>query len=296
MTWFRRIRLYLAGIWALAALASCYSIYLARGSPDWYQQQVATDEQRLAAANQSDQKLAELISYASDVAAAQRLRYRGNAAAATIAVGPKTITFSELQINEFLKKWDALLGGAMGERFGQYVSDGRLILLDKHLLIAGTLKNISVLSNTVLSVEFVPSIDGDGRLWPMLRRVYGGRLPLPEILLQSPKRQLVQGMEGEMQDWQRHALVFPDGLVNHEAMAVEWGNMLLAAVRGTSVNSILVLPSDMGGFGPAVAVRLVDLQVSDRTISFTIRPLTDSEVQSVRADISKPNPMAIAGK
>lgn len=284
MKWIKRLLLFSSGLWLFLALASVYSIYLAKGTPAWYVSKPLTDAQVMEAANQSDQKLADLLSYANDIAAAQRRAQLGNG---PTTIAPKTITLTELQANQFIRQWQGLLGASFKSRFTRYLSDCRLVLLDKHLVIAGTLRDAGYLTSTVASIEFAPRIDDQGRLWTTLEQVYTGRLPVPRVLTSRLENRFRATLQYDQARWQSRATLGSDGLANRAAVDVMWTRLFLAGMNGQPNDAIFLLPLELADPKHAVPVRMTDLTIADRLMTFTIRPLTPQELQAaILADAS----------
>jgi hypothetical protein len=282
MKWIKRFSLFLAGLWAFLALASLYSVYLVRGTPRWYVAPRLSQDQLLAAANESDQKLASLLSYANDIAAAGR---RKVLTGKETPIAPMTIAFNEVEANAFLIKWQGAFAGSLGSRIGRFWRDGRLVLLDKRLVIAGTIQDIAFLRNTIATAEFSPQLDGHGQLWPDLEHIYSGRLPLPLVLLGRPAAKLRQALEAGLPNWNRMARIGPDGLANRHVVDVVWARLILAALDDSSTDAVLLLPSNLADLNHAVPVRLMDLELSEQTLKLTFRPLTDNELSRLAAEI-----------
>jgi len=269
----RRVLLFSSAIWAFVAVAGVYSVYLSRGTPDWYRQQSLTVNQRQIDANESDQTFADFVSYINDLAAAQRRHARTGE---VMSIGPKSVTLTESQINAFIEKWEQTLIST-GVGLDRYLTGERVAFLEGRILLAATIRNESVLSNTIISAELGLSMDDQDRLAPSVIQYYGGRLPLPRILLASLERQLKAALERNIANWKADQHIWPDGLSDDNAAAAAWAGVLLAALDGEPTDATLLLPCNLGGLDRSVRVRLMDLHVADRQIHFTIRPLTDAE-------------------
>src|SRR5688572_15596670 len=106
--WTRRIGLTLVVLVAALGAFVLVSWSLVRGTPDWYEPQVLSESERAEAANRADQKVAETLSWAADVQAAE-VRRRLAATRAAVPAGPsvKTISFTEDELNAFFRKWSS---------------------------------------------------------------------------------------------------------------------------------------------------------------------------------------------
>jgi hypothetical protein len=279
--------LIVSGLWAFIAVASGYSVYLARGTPDWYAEAPPAESVRAAAANESDQKLAELLSYASDVAAAQRRRDLTGGGTPADIIGPKTITFSELQLNAFLAKWSVPLKG-VASQVSRYIANPKVVLLSGRLLIAGNLPSSGILSHTVESVEFDPSIEADGQFSLELSHVYCGRLPVALALINGPRHKLTSQLQTSIPQWESRAAVSPQGVANRYAFDAALGKTLLAGLKGYATDSIVFLPCDLTDFRRFVPVRLTQVSLADRSVTFAMRPLSDFELKELLKDYQSP--------
>jgi hypothetical protein len=275
MKWMRRLLLFFAGVWVFLALAALYSIHLARGTPAWYEPNQFSSEQNVAAANDSDQKLAELLSYANDIAAAQKRKALGRDA---ISIAPKTIQFSQLQINAFLDKWQGLFGSSLRARLGRFLTDCRIVLLDDRLVLAGTLHEMGYLNETVASIEFAPRLDDQGRLWLSIEQVFSGRLPIPSPLVAKPENRLRERLEEDVFRLQPKAAFDASGMANHAAVDLAGTKMILASLNDQPADAIFFIPCELTDPKHAAPVRLTNIQISDQAIILTIRPLSDEEL------------------
>ena len=283
----KRLLLVSSGVWAFLAVAGLYSVHLARGTPDWYQSaQLGQSPQSAgaaaAAADQSDQTIAACASYANDVAAAQRRRILGNQVAPIL---PRTITVSEQQINAFIEKWETAPEIA-DSGISRYLGDARVGLLDGQILLAGAVRQQGLLEGTLLSMDVGLSMDDQGRLRPNLIQMYAGRLPLPRAMLAPVESRLRQSLERDIAIWRSRQHFWTDGLANDDAAAAAWSNIFLAALDDKPADSTLLLPCDLGGLRRAVPLRLTQCAVTDGQITFSMRPLTQSELQSQSAEFA----------
>jgi hypothetical protein len=278
----KRILLFTSGVWAFVAVAGLYSVHLAHGTPDWYQGAVLSNARQLAAANQSDQTVAACASYANDIAAAQRRRTLGNQ---VDPIAPKTITLTSDQINAFIEKWESS-PDVSESGLTRYLSDARVGLADGQVLLAGTIRQQGLLSDTVLSMDVGVALDDDGRLRPNLVQMYAGRLPLPRTVLAPLESRLRSGLERDIARWQSQQHFWPDGLANNDAAAAAWSLIFLAALDDKPADPVLLLPCELGPLQRTVPIRLTQCTITDGQVSFTLRPLTAAELQSQAAEFA----------
>lgn len=290
----RRIALLVAGWWAVVACVSVYSVHLARSAPEWYAPQPISQAEQENLANQSTQTAADLFSYASDVAAAQRRSFLARQAGTPVsdeAIEPKTLTLNESQLNAFLSQWEGFMDGRVtGSRFGgrlrAYVSDARVALRPGRLVVAGLLRNLAVLSNTVVSVEFAPRLDERGYLWLGLSHVFSGRLPVPLAILDRPRLSIEQTLQNALPEWQIGAGVGADGLANRDAAAAVAAKLILAALMGRSVDAVVLIPCAVGDMRQTVPLRIAMVEIGDRHITVKLTPLAAGETRSLLQELS----------
>jgi hypothetical protein len=261
-----------SAIWAFVAVAGLDSVYLSRRTPEWYGRQNVNSEQRAAAANSSDQTIADLVSFANDLGAALRRHQRTGEA---VSIGPKTIILTDGQINAFLDKWERSLSEE-GIGLDQYLTGLRVEFLEGRVLIAGTIQNEGVISDTVVSAELGLLLDDGGQIRPSVIRFYDGRLPLPRVLLASPEKQLRERLQWNIENWRRQQHAWPDGLEDDNAAAALWASILVAALDGKTADSVLLLPCDFH----SVPVRVTALEIVPAQIRFTLAPMSESELRA----------------
>jgi len=281
--------MFVAGAWAFVALASLYSVYLERATPSWYTAAEPSEADQQNLANQSVQTAADLFSYASDVAAAQRRNYlaRQNEPSSTAEViPPKTFTLSEGEVNAFVGQWELSVGGGIENRISPYLSGSRVALLEGRLLVAATVRDMGLLSNSIASIEFTPKLDDSGMLRPVLAGIYSGRLPVPMVLLQKQRRGLILLLEDSLPEWQNESGVGPDGLANHRAAVAAVAKIALAALNDGPVDPIVLIPCAVGDLRRTVPLRITSLLIAEGELRATLSPLTQDQLGSLLRDIS----------
>lgn len=175
----------------------------------------------------------------------------------------------------------------MGGNVGRYLSDGRAVLLNGRLIIAGKLKDMGMMSNTVASIEFAPKVDEHGYIWPNLAHVYSGRLPVPLALLDKPRRRLSDAMEEALPTWQMGAGVGGDGLGNRDAAAVAAAKLILAALEDHGTDGVFLIPCAVGDLRQTVPLRITSILISDWRMTVTIAPLTNPQLKNLLRDLSE---------
>jgi hypothetical protein len=287
MTRSRRILWWVASLWATVAVCLLYSYRLARGTPEWYGPPVGTPEQRQMAANESDQKFASALSFAADVAAAQRRRYRHGPGNPADTMAPLTLSFDELGLSAFVDKWEAL-AGVRGNALSHFLSDPRLALRDNRLVIAARLNDLGILNGSVVSIQFRPTLDDQGRFWPGLSRVYDGRLPIPWVILNSPRARFRDSLARQLADAQAQAEITADGIANRNAAKCAWEKLALAALDSSCAEALILLPFDPTNSRDFVPLRLSRLDLSGGWVALTLSPLKDEELSTVLPAMKAP--------
>jgi hypothetical protein len=282
--WVRKFAIYMAGLWAITACVSLYSVYLARSTPDWYVTQRPSESDEGDLANQSVQTATDLFSYASDVGAAQRREFLAGSSGSSML--PRTFILNENQLNALLSRWESNVGANSAAKMGRYISDPRVALRKGSFIVAGLVHDMGMISNSVVSVELRPEIDEQGNLWPKLSHIYNGKLPVPLKLLERPRKNLQTAMEDALPEWQLAAGVGGDGLGNAKAATAAAAEILLAGLADKSANAVFLVPCAVGDMKKSVPLRITDLTISDRRLSITLAPLSSAELRTLLQKIS----------
>ena len=297
----KRILLLIAICMVLCLGVLIYSYNLARGIPVWYQPHRLSDAQEHAEENQANQDLMTLLSYASDVTAAQRRAYHhpNEAAAGQLPPDPKpkTFTVSEDEANAFFESLTEgspdqstapLLPVNAGRKLSKYLIDPRLAISGNRLIFAATVNRDGMLKGTVLSVALIPLLDDQGQLHLTIDGIYAGRLPIPQSMLGTLKDQIAQDLRDRIADVQEDADVYKDGTLNRPAAETATMQLFLNCLDDQTSPPFIYLPAELGSTQIAVPLKLTDVYTANDSLTFTLEPLTPQELDSIPSLVLPP--------
>lgn len=273
MKWIKRLLLTVVVLVILAGAAAVLAyVYGFRGTPEWLRQPVASEAEQAAAANRLDQKLLETLSVVREMDA-----YDPAAASAggddqrPSATQPATnlqVTLTEQELNAAFQKWDRLYGWT--ERYKEHVQDPSIVLHNGRIVLAGETQEV----NSVLSLHFDPKLNQDGELSLRLAQVLAGRLPLPQSFLDKYRASARARLEAALPTLQRRAEFRPDGSANSEAMSAAMAKLFLNVLADEPAEPVLFLPVRNER---SVPVRLTDVDIEDKSLTLTVKPLNAAE-------------------
>jgi hypothetical protein len=248
-----------------------------------------TEAERAVAAASAEQTLARIQNFAADSHGAAIRDHsasttRTGRSATTAPADAERFNFTEAQLNAVFEKWSGVQ--SWREKYEQYVTDPVLILRKGMIILAGTVKRGGV--DTVLSLQFEPTIDSEtGAMSVQLTRILAGRLPVPQETILSPVRtRATLAARTYLPQWQRRAAIDPTGWVNEPAVNTALTKDALKILDQRSIDPVLFVPVD--GSSRRVPVRIVDMQISDGSISVSVVPLTPQQRTALLARIREP--------
>lgn len=272
--WMRRILVVVLVALAGVAAFVTTSFFMLRAEPDWYHPPTWTPEQREAAAHRAEVKIGELQSRTGEAHAVELRAQNSRAGGAPTKRPPATsasaitVRFSDDELNAVFSKWSAINGWqASYERF---LSDPMILLRDRRLILAGKLKEF----DAVVSLHFEPRIDESGRLDLRLVRILGGKLPLPQAILDRYADRVTSSLRHRLGPWQRGAMIQPTGVANTDAVNAAMGLLILRTLRHEPTEPVVFLP---GVEGRKIPLRISDLQIEGRELMMTVEPMTAAE-------------------
>jgi hypothetical protein len=261
--------------------------FMLRGTPTWYRPDLMTPDQRKAAAARVEDKLIHMYNWVNAtrarrvlaVAAAKKAPPSTPSAAVDFLnhepAQPFQISFTEAELNAFFDKWaDAADRRAV---LAQYVQDPRLVLRDKQIILAGTLKDLGL----VVSMEFEPSIDDQSNLQMNLTRVVGGVLPLPDIIWARRRKQILNLLTQKLPTLQRKATIAPDGTASPAAAEAAMNKLLQATFTRQSADPAIFLPYDMSHPDRCVPVTVSAVSILNDTLTLTVQQMTAPQRQAL---------------
>lgn len=237
--------------------------WMAHGRPEWYQQRKLSAREAEAAAARAEQQLQTTLSWAQDRQA--ETNRPSQSEPATHPSQTLEISFTQDELNSFFQKWDSTFGWS--GRYGRYLSDPQVVLMDGRLILAGTMADTAA----VLSAEFQPRLE-EGKLYLPMTRVLAGRLPLPRPLWDRYRTRLESRLEVNLPQWQHGAEISRQG-ANLDAIAAAMTELLLDALNDRSAPAVLFLPYDMRSNPRSLPVSLTAVQIEDKTLTLTIEPM-----------------------
>lgn len=265
-TWVRRIVVTLTLALVAGAIAFAYML---RSAPTWYARPELTDAQRNEFARTAQNKLIDFREFAAS-ARADEARSATNPAAARTPAVPRTVKFSQEEINALVDRWSGL--NAWRAEYEKMVRDPAIIFRKDRVIIAGMVKDFGA----VVSLHFATNVTPDGQLSMKLDRVLGGNLPMPESMYATYRDKLVAKLRQKLPGWQDGAKLDPDGTANDDALAAALGRLFLASLRGENSDPYLFLPMKPLGEG-SIPMKVTKFDVADGEVELTIVPLTAAE-------------------
>jgi hypothetical protein len=295
MKWLKRLFRILACVLVVLAIGAGVAWYLARCKPSWYPGPEAhADLAALqAAAVRAENELKRTIDWAASQQAEERARLHAGreTPAAPAATRPATtqahrsltVTLTEQELNASFAKWGQTYG--WGEKFGQYITDPRIVVHDGRIIVAGTVEKMG----TLVSLHFEPKVDERGRLQFELARVLGGRLPLPESAFDGYRERIEKRLRAQLPALQRGARIAPDGSANDKAVGATMAKLLLRTLNRQPGEAVLFLPANQGS---QVPVKLTGIDINGKSVALTVELMTPEERAALMERIREPQETA----
>jgi hypothetical protein len=296
MKWLKRLFRIVACVAVVLAVGAGVAWYLARCKPSWYPgPEVAADPAaQQAAAVRAENELKRTIDWAASQQAEERARLhtaREAPGAAPAVTRPATtqarraltVTLTEQELNASFAKWGQTYG--WGEKFGQYITDPRVVLHEGRIIVAGTVEKMG----TLVSLHFEPKVDQRGRLQFELARVLGGRLPLPESAFDGYREKIEQRLRAQLPALQRGARIAPDGSANDKAVGATMAKLLIRILNRQPDEAVLFLPANQG---TQVPVKLTGVDIHGKSVALTVELMTPDERAALLDRIRAPQETA----
>jgi hypothetical protein len=284
MTLFKRLFYLLAFILLILLATSALGTYLYRGTPNWYRPRIATTEQTKDAANRADQKLLDLFSWAASAQAQQARTLHGITSTREPAVGPKTITFDEDEINSFISSWKTPGTSQLQQRIARYFTDGRVVFESDAIILAGQSPEL----HTLASAEFDPRIDADGNLHLDLAALRAGRLPVPLSAVSTHLRRLQSLLRQQLILQQPTVNIDPALTANRSALAAGWLRLLLSAMNNQPCDPVLLIPFDISNLRRGMPAKLTAIKVVEGEITLTVEPIPAADRKALIDRLKQP--------
>jgi hypothetical protein len=280
--WIKRVTLFVVGLALVLGAYAGWAYWQARGTPDWLRPMTATAEEQAAAANRLDQKILDALSAVREWDAADPSQSRPVAArgdrrpAATQPFTTLKVSFSEAELNASFRKWDKLYGWT--ERYRSYVREPSIVLHEGKIIVAGKSDEVG----SVVSIHFDPKISKDGNLDLELSDILAGRLSLPQWSVQKYRTSARNKLKEVLPGLQRKAEFRPDGSANSEAMSAAMAKLFLRVLDDQPGEPVVFLPV---GNQRSVPVRLTAVDIEDKELTLTVKPLNAKERLTVLEQI-----------
>jgi hypothetical protein len=283
MKWCKRACLVVALLLFGAILFSAGGLILLRGTPDFYRPMAGSVEERDAAAQRAQDKLATINNYAVE-AYGSAIRTNNGTEVPVDPPAPASIdvSFTERELNALFSNWSKL--NNWKQTYEQYLTDPVLIFRENRIILAGKAKVNEI--NAVVSVHFQPQLTEEGELDLHLVRVQGGRLPLPQAMLQKYVDHARQALQNRLPHWQRNARLDANGAANGYMIAAAMGKLALQTLDHEPAAPVAFLPMVMQDV--TVPVKITDVKVEDKTLTLTAELYGPSERAALLDSIREP--------
>lgn len=265
-----------AGLWGT-------SYVMLRRTPEWYQPDISTDEQKSKAAKAFEDVLASIhnwggkrraIQYRKSPAEQTKAASRGVEQARAI-LGEKPdeafkISFTDEQLNAFFNKWASTHNRR--EWFEKYVEDPRVVLREKQLIFAGKIKD----SGVIVSLVFQPRLEPNGDINMNLVHVFGGTLPVPDAAWGAQRTSIENTLKSKLPAYQQGAAIASDSTANGDAGAAAMNELLLATLNYKSASPVIFVPLEIN-LSQNLPVKITAFAIHDHTIEMTAEQLSEEE-------------------
>ena len=290
MKWIKRLFLILVFVVVFAAACGFIGWRMFRGVPDWYSRKQSTPQEMAAAYARADKQIQRLLHDAQEAQHRQALLATQPAGSTSAADDqPIQVSFTQDELNSYFHRWDESMGWS--GQYERYLSDPQIIIQDGRLILAANVKEVG----TVVSVVFDPRLQ-DGKLLMPVTRVLAGRLPLPQSFWQRYEQRLERTIEERLPEWQQGAEIATDGSASADAVAAGMSELLLDLMEGRPADPVLFLPYDLQQLKRGLPVRLTDLQISNQSLTLTVRPIPLAERRALVERLRKPVMTQLAGE
>jgi uncharacterized protein YpmS len=286
--WIKRIMLAVALMLSVTALMLAGGFALIRRTPDFYHRSLLSPAQRAAAASRAETKLTAMEnmvvdSHGSEIRAINR-------ATTVPQAGARTFTFTEDELNSLFNKWSDLHDWR--EVYQRFIDDPVIILQPGKIILAGKLRFKDL--DTVVSVHFQPRITPDGKLDVNMVSILGGRLPLPQQLMEPMRDHMDRYLADRLPNWRAKANIEANGATNEDAMKVALGKLALEAANHEPGEPVVFFPL-MSDRLISVPVKLVGIAIDKNALTLTVVPMNAGERGELLGRIKQPSEVE-AGK
>jgi hypothetical protein len=287
----RRINWLKLSLWSLALLVVsaggiwAASIVMLRRTPEWYQPDTSTPDQRSKAARAFQDVLTSVYNWGGKhhaMAVNARLSTNpspGNSATsrqAQTALAEKPdeafqISFTDTELNAFFDTWENTHDRRAW--FEQYVIDPRVVLRENQLILVGKVKE----SSLIVSLVFEPKLTPDGKLNLNLTNVFGGVLPMPDAMWGGQRKAIENELRGKLPRYQQGAAISAEGIANGDAGSAAMNQMLLATLQYKPTSAVIFVPLDVMHLSQNLPVKITAFSIHDHTLQMTAEQMSEEE-------------------
>jgi hypothetical protein len=266
--------------------------FMLRGTPEWYQPDTTTDAQRQAAFERARNMYTRMTNWAGAARARSHQASSGDRPNATTTQAddvmahepdqPFQIQFTDAELNAFFNTWVDNRGRRA--MFDKYVDHPRLVLRDQQLIVAGNVKELG----TVVSMQFEPRIDSEGRLQMNLVRVLGGILPLPDAMWADQRDKIEHLLASKLPALQRDSRFAPDGTANASAASASMNKLLWSILHREPADPVVFVPCEQFNLAPSIPTKITAVSIQNDTLTMTVQQMTGAERESLMERLRSP--------
>jgi len=276
----------LACLVVMLVVLSAASVYMLRKEPEWFQRPVMTEQVRSEAVARAQTQLSRITDLASSLRAYEARRQKAIREGTTLPADelpkPLTVLLTEDELNAVFQTYAHQRG--WDREFDQLVADPVIVLQKDRVILAGKISEL----NIAASVYFGVGIDDKGQLRADMMRVLGGKLPLPDVVLEKYRGKVVQQLMNRLPIMQRQAKIDVRGVPNDSTVQASLTKLMLQSIKHEAAEPVFFLPV-LTAKG-TVPVKLTDMQISDGQLQMTLGPMSEVERDEMLARLKSPYP------
>ncbi len=282
--WFKRLLLFTVCVIVMLLVIAGGSYFMLRREPEWFSRPPMTTEVREAAVARAETQFSRVEDLATSLRAYEARRQKAIREGTTLPSAelpkPLTVRLSEVELNAVFQTFAENRG--WDEDLAQYISSPTILLQDKQIVLGGKLKDL----NIVTSAYFTTTIDEQGQFRLDLSRVLGGKLPLPDVLLDRYRQTVIKDLVRHLPPLQHSAKIDAKGIPNDATVQASLTKLLLQSIEHQSSEPVFFLPL-LTAKG-TVPVRLTDVIVTDGHIQMTIAPMSETDRAEMLTRLREP--------
>jgi uncharacterized protein YpmS len=269
------------------------SYAMLRRTPEWYQPDTSTPEQRSKAARAFQDVLTSIHNWGG--------RHHAIAVNAKLSANPSTgdsatsrqaqallaekpneafeISFTDTELNAFFDTWENTHDRRAW--FEQYVINPRLVLRENQLILVGKVKE----SSLIVSLVFEPKLTSDGKLNLNLTNVFGGVLPMPDAMWAGQRSAIENTLRSKLPAYQKGAAITAEGVANGDAGSAAMNQMLLATLQYKPTSAVIFVPLDVMHLSQNLPVKITTVAIHDHTLQMTAEQMSEEEREAFLKDL-----------